>query len=274
MTEGKRWQVGATLEYHHLIRQNDLAGAAVNRNLVYLGVDGRWEFTSRDRITVEGGIYRRTFADEGETGYRLDDSLVYYTHRFSLPQEITMRVTGGAAVPTSLASQRTSLYFAPRVRLQADRTFGTFTIDARVIGDYYITKYASAQGGNPNSQARLALVLALGYDLPFYKPVSFGISGYTGYYAYYDVKNGGSPNQQFFGAVERPNQPLYQDFGWEMFARYLFPAYKGILTDFTVTLAEGDPTIGYTSVLHDGVRHPYAFFRQVAEVYFALGAQY
>ena len=39
--------------------------------------------------------------------------------------------------------------------------------------------------------------------------------------------------------------------------------------------AEGDPTLGYTSVLHDGARHLYfGFNRHVSEFYAALTARY
>jgi len=41
-----------------------------------------------------------------------------------------------------------------------------------------------------------------------------------------------------------------------------------------VAYAQGDPTIGYSSVLHDGVGHAYLGFYNTSEVYASLGVRY
>jgi hypothetical protein len=68
---------------------------------------------------------------------------------------------------------------------------------------------------------------------------------------------------------------MSQSYGGELFARWEFPSYQGLASDLTLSYGEGDPTLGYTSVLHDGVRNPYfGFNRHVSEVYLALSARY
>jgi hypothetical protein len=67
---------------------------------------------------------------------------------------------------------------------------------------------------------------------------------------------------------------MQQSYGGEIFVRYVMPEVSGFKSDFTLALAQGDPSLGYPSVLHDGVVHPYLLYRDTAEVYFALEGRY
>jgi hypothetical protein len=52
------------------------------------------------------------------------------------------------------------------------------------------------------------------------------------------------------------------------------PTLFGVRSDILVAYADGDPTIGSVSVLHDGVGHFYGFFRDSSELYAAISASY
>jgi hypothetical protein len=52
------------------------------------------------------------------------------------------------------------------------------------------------------------------------------------------------------------------------------PTLMGFKPDVTLAYAMGDPTVGYSSVLHDGVGHVYLGYRQNSEVYLSLAVRY
>src|SRR5262249_25983476 len=105
------------------------------------------------------------------------------------------------------------------------------------------------------------------------------MSAATGYLWYYEVNNLNDGNAQVqrngtVGDSTFPNQPILQTYAGEIFARYVLPPITGVRSDVLIALANGDPTLGSVSVLHDGVGHIYAGFRQTAEVYGALTLRY
>jgi hypothetical protein len=116
--------------------------------------------------------------------------------------------------------------------------------------------------------------------VPYVEVLSFGVSlamGWTWYYGVDSANNPGTQTGTAPGAItgQTGNQPMQQSYGGEIFARVDLPTYQGFASDITLSYAEGDPTLGYTSVLHDGVRNPYfGFNRHVSEVYVALTARY
>ena len=70
----------------------------------------------------------------------------------------------------------------------------------------------------------------------------------------------------------QPAQQVYCD---EIFARYALPPWRGFKAAAQVAFAQGDSTLGCTSVLHDGVTHLYpVFWRLNSEVYGALSLRY
>jgi hypothetical protein len=271
----KSWEVGASYEFHHLIRQNDLAGAGVNKNMSYGGFYGRWDITPYDRLALRGGVYQRYLADPGETGARFDDLSLAYTRKIPLPGEVTLRPSFSLSAPTSFASQKASLITAPRLSLQADRRFWKWlTVEARVADSYYLVRYASAAGGNPNTRNVLSGMVSVDFAMPFHDPLSVGLTGYTAYIWLYDVANGGGGQPAQYGSVAQPKQPIQQSYGGEVYVRYNLPSVKGVKGDVSFALANGDPTLGYTSAIHDGAQHIYLFFRQTAEVYGAVALRY
>lgn len=285
----KVWEVGASYEFHRLVASQDTAAL---KNLSYLGFFARWDVTPYDRIVLRGGAYQQFLVTEGAApAVLLDDVNLSYTRKFPLLGGVTMRLTGALSVPTSRASRLASLYVAPRLGLQADRKFGHFTLDARVSGTYYIEHCASVgtigtntydcnslSGGSPNAQAFVGGTLAGDFSMPFHEALSVGASVFTGYLFVHDVY--GTPGQNMSGSsgMQPTNaafsQPMQQSYGAEVYVRYGFPSLAGFKTDLSAAFANGDPTMGYGSVLHDGVQHVYGSFRQTAEFYAVFGARY
>jgi hypothetical protein len=110
-----------------------------------------------------------------------------------------------------------------------------------------------------------------------------GLSLYTAWTWYYNIGTGNlngsgvNTSEAMNGIVQDPtfaNQPIQQSYGGEVFVRYELPTFTGIKSDISVAYAQGDPTIGYTSLLHDGVGHAYLGYRQTSEVYASLGLRY
>ena len=52
------------------------------------------------------------------------------------------------------------------------------------------------------------------------------------------------------------------------------PEVSGVRADLHVAVAEGDPALGYNSLLHDGVSHTYLYFRESSEFYASLSLRY
>ncbi len=273
----KVWEVEADWEFHHLFVQKDLVGAASNKNLNYFAAFARWEPTPDDRIALRGGLYQRFLADQGESGIRADDLILSYTHFFRLPQKVNLRTLVWLTAPTSFYDRFASIYTVPRVLLGVDHTFlHHITVDARVYGDYYIVKYASMAGGNPNPRAHLGMAAGVVVTMPFHDPLGIGLSIYNGYDWFYRV---GAPPRSSTGTIAAADPrfttpPPEQSYGGEIYIRYEFPNLGGFRSDATIAFANGDPTLGYASALHDGTRHLYGLWRQNAEFYATLTGRY
>ena len=109
--------------------------------------------------------------------------------------------------------------------------------------------------------------------------LSLGIALSTLYYRYYQVGQTSNPNMSSpsNGAVTDPqfdHTPVQQTYGGQVYLRYTLPAFGDLRSDVTVSYGQGDPTLGYTSVLHDGVAHGYFFWRTTSEIFAALTLRY
>jgi hypothetical protein len=112
--------------------------------------------------------------------------------------------------------------------------------------------------------------------MPFHEPLIFGVDATTSYTWFYNVHSG-DPSVISNGVAQDPQfstQPIQQSYGGEIFARYTLPTLAGVKSDFQIALAQGDPELGYTSFLHDGIGYTYLFFRQTSEVYATLSVSY
>jgi len=283
----KPWEIYAVFETHRLIRQNDLNGDASNKLFNFFYVYPHYDITDKDRVSFRAGFYQRFLADQGETGLRFDDFVLAYTRFVPLPEKFMLRITPWVTFPTSYDSKIAGIYTVPRLAARLDKELGRFTTRLIAYDEYYFVKYrtaaagdAVAAGGSPNPQWHAASLLEAEYRVPYIESLSFGISlamGWTGYYGVDSSSNPGAQTQTAVGCTSQQcgNQPVQQSYGGELFARYELPSYQGLFTDVTLSYGEGDPSLGYTSVLHDGVRRPYfGFNRHVSEVYLAVSARY
>lgn len=268
----KPWEIGATWETHRMIRQEDLGGAAANKTFNVLDAYFRYDISKNDRVTLRGGFYERFMADAGETGFRLDDTTLAYAHYFRLPQELIIRPSFSLSAPTSFESQKMGLITEPRLGVSVVKHIGRFSAELRLTGTLYVQKYREAEGGSANPKGGFSGLVEADYKMPFLEDLSLGAAVYTSWLWLYDVTAQGR-----YGAVNDANyasQPVFQSYGGELFIRYYMPVLAGIKSDLSLALAQGDPALGYSSVLHEGVQHVYPFYRQTAEVYGGLSVRY
>ena len=270
----KPWEVGAFWETHRLLRQDDLGGDAPNKLFNFAYLYANWDVTQNNRIGLRFGAYQRLLADEGESGVRADDLVLAYTRRIPLPADFAARVVLSATAPTSFYSQKASLITAPRVAVGLNKKLGRLSADLRVLGTGYITKYREMEGGNPNTKYSFGGALEVDYRFPYLEFLHLGAAVNSGWTWFYDVANGADAKTPTVADATYPNQPVQQSYGGEIFVRADLPELVGVKSDLSIALAQGDPTLGSTSVLHDGVGHVYAFWRHSSEVYFTLGARF
>ncbi len=284
----KPWQVVGTFETHRLVQDNYLTeGVGKVKLFNVLAVAGYYYVTPDDRITLDAAAFQYFLADSGESGFRADDVQLEYSHLFRLPSELKLRASAGATVPISFDSQLASNITSPFARLRLTRVFGDLTVSVGVSGRAFIDRYSTSASlgaagldsgsGQPNPQWQVRAGLTAEFQLPFYRPLAFGVSVVDSYVWYYSV--GTCPyDTMCYGATSDPQfgngQPVQQSYGGELYLRYALPELSGFKSNVVLALANGDPSLGYPSVLNDGIQHPYFFYYDTAEVYVALEGAY
>ena len=282
----KPWEVGVTFSTHRLVVQNDLAGgstdpgsagsgAANNKMVNDFEAYARYDITKHDRVSVRAYLNERFLADSGETGVRFDDMVATYTHSFSLPKKFNLALGFLITAPTSYDSQLSGTITTPRLSVEVDRRFGPLSLDFRTSGQYDIQTQSSyahdgVNGGAPTTTFHISMVADAELHMPFYEPLSVGTGLFTSWVWHHEVP-GTLPN------VADPtfkSQPIQQSYGGEAYVRYVMPSLMGFKPDLTFAYAMGDPTVGYSSVLHDGVGHVYLGYRQNSELYLSLAVRY
>lgn len=277
----KPWEVGGVFETHRLFIQTDLAGAGNNKLVNYLHLYGRWDFGKWDAIELRGYVYERFLADPGETGLRFDDTVLHFSHRFQgLPDMFGLRAYVNVTAPTSFYSQLMSLYTAPRLGVEASFHKGRFSASILAYAETFITKYRQMEGGNPNPWLHGALYLDAVYRLPILasqgEPLSVGVV-LTGHRTWMREAGGGGTQPNLLGVqldATYDTQPVQGSYGGDVYVRYQLPNLGGFRSDVSVAYAQGDPTLGFTSSMHDGVTHTYFFWRQSSQLFLALSGRY
>lgn len=288
--EEKPWEIDAGFETHHLLEQNYLTTSAALQTFMVYSLSGRYNITTNDIVSLGGGVNQQLQADPGETGWRLFDLVLAYTHRFQLPEKFVLAASGSVSAPISYYSQLASNITTPSVALTLSRKFGDLTVALNIRGSYFWDKYSSENSlgagqdgsaagegaGQANVEWTLGGSLTAEYSMPFHRAWSVGAALADSYLWYYNV--GQCPLQsQCYGATTIPsidNQPAQQSYGGEIFTRYILPDLQGFKSDIMLALANGDPSLGYPSLIHDGVVHPYLLYYNTAEVYLALEGRY
>lgn len=289
--EEKPWEVSGTFETHHLLRDQYTAeglGQYKTFNVYFLAA--KYLITDADVLSLSGGVFEFFLADQGESGFRGTDISLSYSHVFQLPEKFQLRTTGTVTAPISYDSQLASNITSPSVTVALSRRFGDLLLSAGLRGTFFWDKYTSENAigaspssqdpnsgaGEPNAKWNAGGFLSAEYAMPFYRQFSVGAALTDSYVWYYNV--GSSPTGTTFnGATSNSvtdNSTFFQSYGGEIFARYILPNLSGFKSDITVALANGDPSLGYPSVLRDGVVHPYVLGYNSAEVYAALEGRY
>jgi hypothetical protein len=293
----KPWEVGAIFTTHRLIYQGDLAagqadptsepgaGSAINKQVNDYEFYGRYDITKHDRVGVRAYVFEYFLADQGETGVRFDDMVFTYAHTFDLPKKFRLQTSLWVTAPTSYTSQLEGLITTFRPILNVDRRFGPVSIDAKVYDTIYVERYSSYAGSGglaPTNLNTVAMALDVEFHMPFHEPLSLGVGAFNAYNWYYNINSGVGPGQtsgnstkdSAGGVVDSGSQPIQQTYGWEAYLRYLMPDLVGFKSDLTLAYSFGDPTVGYSSVLQDGVGHVFLGYRHNSEVYLSLGVRY
>ena len=278
----KPWEVGGIVEFHRLFIQNDLAGYANNKLVNYLHLYARWDITPRDALELRGYLYERLLVDPGETGLRLEDTVLHYSHRFKpWDNGLGLRAYANVTAPTSFYSWTLQgLITAPRVGAELSWHKGRFSTSLLGFLEAYIVQYRQMVGGNPNPWLHVAAYLDLDFRLPLLsqwgEPLTIGASA-TVHRTWYREATGTSELIEQLGVVQDanfPTQPVQGSYGGQVYVRYTLPVLAGLRSDLTVAAAQGDPTLGFTSSLHDGVSRTYLFWRQSSQVFVSLAARY
>jgi hypothetical protein len=270
----KRWEALVGYELHRMFIQTDLGGDAPSKLFNYYYASFRFDITPKDRLKVRLGVYERFIADQGETGLRTDDLSFSYTRLQELPADISLAVSFGVTAPISFYSQKAGTITAPSLSVDLSRKFlGMVTLAVRPFGVYYWQTYNATVGGAPNPIGRVGLGADVYVDMPFLPSLTVGFDAYTGYSWYYEP-TGKTSNGTVIDPVYGTQQPIQQSYGGEFYARYAIPDFLGIKSDITVAVADGDPTLGYASRIHDGQAYFYGFYRHTAEMYANLTVRY
>jgi hypothetical protein len=192
---------------------------------------------------------------------------------------MTLKPGVWVTAPTAFTSQKASSITSPRAYVSLNKTFGKFvSVEPRASADYYFVRYGSYdQGATPNTKAGARVGLNVEAEMPFHRPLAFGADIGTGYYWYYNT-HATTPGPVVADS-QFSSQPVQQTYGGEIYARYDFSKYRpkkatDLHWDFTLAVANGDPSIGYASAIHDGSLAVYWGYRLNSEVYGVLAARY
>ncbi len=279
-------------EYHHIIA-NYTGQNVANENLQSYLITAAFNPSPYDRFIIRYGILVPSLKEIGEPAVRSDDITIAYTRLIPLPGKVNLRIIPRVDFGTAyLDVAHGGTIASPRLSISLERTFGPVTLYAIGLGQYYFDKYTTygstgsyntdpnGMGGNETPKGRIATVLEASLAMPFHKPLVVGVSGY--FAATWNnvagcepvTLSGYMPSCQASSDPLSPTQPVENSFGGEAFIRYSFPTVGGVGFDLTGALANGDPTLGYQGLLHDGVARMNFGYNKVSEVYFSLNVKY
>lgn len=177
------------------------------------------------------------------------------------------------------------LVSTPRATLSLMRNFldGSLNVNLRPTAAYYISTHRQATGGGTIPYASTGIGLDVNYSMPFHPPLQVGASVQTYYYFNHETEHANDPTlqSQFKNTPIQPtrdpqfeSQPVSQTYGGEVYVGYQLPKLLKASSNIQLSLAQGDTTLGYAGVIHDGRSNVYWMFRRSAQVYLALQVQY
>jgi hypothetical protein len=219
-----------------------------------------------------------------------------YTHSFDLPKKFRLQASLWVTAPTSYQSQVEGTITSFRPILDVDRRFGPVSVDFKIYDTMFLQRYeswAGSGGADPTESNAFSQVLDVEFHMPFHEPLSLGVGAFNSYTWYHDIQsdlngppgsaanNSGNTTKNQNGVLASGDspaagatQPIQQSYGWEAYLRYLLPDLVGFKSDLTFAYSFGDPTVGYSSVLQDGVGHVFLGYRHNSEMYLSLAVRY
>lgn len=243
-----------------------------------------------DRILVRWGFTQHFITNADKPATRLDDLTVAYTRTIPLPGKIDLGIRPRVDFGTGYDARVYGGYIAsPRLGISLERNFGPLKLFALGYGQYWFQKYTTygdvtgMDAGQATPKGRVAASLEASVVMPFHKPLTIGVAGYfAATWKNMPADNGmgttlsGYPSGTAPTSSDplTPNQPLSNDYGGEIFARYAFPNAGPVAIDLTAGVFNGNPTLGYQGLLHDGVARFNFYYTHTAGGYAALNIRY
>lgn len=257
------YKVSALGQFRTLaVRDQDPAN---DQSMLYqLRGDGK--LTDRFTVGVRFGVFQYFTAEEGESGWRLQDTLASAGYRTPVDlgfRELKLKHTLGLYLPTSRASQNQDLYVAPQYALDAaiDIVDGlTFTLQPSL--QYRWHQYAERAGyrGGMNTQVRYAVRGGLDYlvlESSKFGDLAVGASaGST-----WDQKYA---SREAFTSDESDQVFVSENYDWEFHVEYAPLAYLAV----GVALEHGG------RVLRDGIVNTFLVHRDETELALTLSGSY
>jgi hypothetical protein len=283
--EGKRiWSIALGMETHVAIASHDDGSLTHTEKLVnFFFLSTQLFVSSYDQVRVDAGLFEHFLADPGESGLRLADTSLSYTHSLPIlteaglsPSAIPTKgvlVRGGVSVtaPTSFSSRLLGIITVPRLRLSFERAFFDHSLFLSAGGfvEYYVDKYRSSPTGGTNAMSRYAVQAGADYCIPALKKLSAGVAVGSSWTYYYGVEGVSTTP---YGTVADPqysSQPVQQNYNFQANASYALPTVKEIGSSFALAYSMGD------NALHGGVQHLYfGYYRRSTELSASLSARY
>lgn len=277
MSPNKRWNVGTSFTTNRSIYREDVGGA--NRASNSLGVSAGFAITPKDTIRANWGVIQRFIADAEETGFRVDDPNLNYSHRFLLPARIMLGTSLGNSFPVSYHSRLRSSIATPRAGLSLGRSFldNTLSFSTNGNANYHIVKYNAGIQGGQNTQFSTSVGFSVSYTMPFHRALQISGNVSTSWSWDYEVDHLNDPNlaQQFEGQNIQPSADPYfarpagqQGYGGGVQVSYSLPSLKGINSSIQLGVSQGD------GVMRDGATTLYWLSRRGSQMNASLSLSY
>ncbi len=271
VSEDRVWHLSGALEYRSLaIVDTDPS----NDQYLRWSIRGDVALFPRSRVFLRLGLTQNFWAEEGESGLLLQDTLlgVDYGHEVGLDfiplsyfagRKLSLEHRLGLFVPTSRASMKQDMYAAPYILSRARYA----VLDALLVGvdgyvRYHFHRYAERAGQFGGMLTQLDFGPSLGveytaYDSPRWGSVSVGADLSVAWDKSY-------ASREEYGAPQSSRTFWNQDYGWDAYATYTPVGY------FTAVL--GVEHGG--KVLRDGLQNMFFAHRDETQFFLQLLGRY
>jgi hypothetical protein len=261
--EPRLYKVAALAQFRTLaIRDEDPAN---DQSMLYQ-LRGEGRLSDRLTLGVRVGMTQAFSAEEGESGYRLQDTLASASYRTPVDlgfRELKLRHALGVYIPTSRASQQQDLYVAPQYSLSASLEVVkdlTFTLQPSL--QYRWHEYAERAGyrGGMNTQVRYAVRGGLDYqvlDSSTFGNLAVGASAGSTWDQKYASRDA-------FTSDESDQVYVSENYDWEFHIEYAPVDYLSA----GIALEHGG------RVLRDGIVNTFLVHRDETELAFTLSGSY